>query len=272
MARGQSLVAQLRAVVLPALVDDERAGVVAQMFQSVLDCSAKAMAALKLCQIENQARADADGVLMADDKKRSVKKVVVVSDDGDNAKPHRQRKRRRLADECVTLETPVPHYDGHQWRKYGQKVINNAKHPRSYYRCTYGQEQGCKATKTVQQKDDNGAGAVYEDDQVMFAVVYYGQHTCKPPSSSDTDGTVVDSDSRCSSNISVTCTSVAVIDHHRQSSLESSLLDMAEEDLATEEYDQLFDVAAYEPLDSDPAWEMDDAHGHGHGILKFGHW
>jgi len=36
---------------------------------------------------------------------------------------------RRFAD-SVSLETPVPHYDGRQWRKYGQKNINKEKHPR----------------------------------------------------------------------------------------------------------------------------------------------
>jgi hypothetical protein len=37
---------------------------------------------------------------------------------------------RRLDDSAVSLETPVPHYDGRQWRKYGQKHINNTKHSR----------------------------------------------------------------------------------------------------------------------------------------------
>ena len=36
----------------------------------------------------------------------------------------------RRSDDSVPLETPVPHYDGRQWRKYGQKHINKAKHPR----------------------------------------------------------------------------------------------------------------------------------------------
>ena len=41
---------------------------------------------------------------------------------------------------------------------------------RSYYRCTY-KDEGCQATKHVQQKDNN--------DPPLFLVTYYEQHTCK---------------------------------------------------------------------------------------------
>jgi len=43
---------------------------------------------------------------------------------------------------------------------------------RSYYRCAYSKEQGCPATKTVQQKESDGNGRVR-----LFDVDYYDQHT-----------------------------------------------------------------------------------------------
>jgi hypothetical protein len=156
---------------------------------------------------------------------------------------------------------------------------------RSYYKCTYKQEQDCGATKTVQQYQDC-AGT---DEPAMYTVVYFGQHTCKP-SGNDADAAVViktestgrssgcgagelsPSDSQCS-NISVTCTSVVVDHHQRTASIESSckLLDMAP-DLANAEvntYDQLYDVAAFSPLDLDTDWAID---AHWHDLLKNGYW
>ncbi|XP_020165042.1 disease resistance protein RGA5 [Aegilops tauschii subsp. strangulata] len=59
--------------------------------------------------------------------------------------------------------------DGFSWRKYGQKDILDAKHPRAYYRCTYRKSQGCSATKEVQRTDD---------DPELFLVLYKGKHTC----------------------------------------------------------------------------------------------
>uniref|UniRef100_A0A804NJ16 WRKY domain-containing protein n=1 Tax=Zea mays TaxID=4577 RepID=A0A804NJ16_MAIZE len=43
----------------------------------------------------------------------------------------------------------------------------------NYYRCANSKDQGCPATKTVQQKETDGSGAVK-----LFDVDYYGQHTC----------------------------------------------------------------------------------------------
>ncbi|RCV30899.1 hypothetical protein SETIT_6G132800v2 [Setaria italica] len=66
-----------------------------------------------------------------------------------------------------------PADDGHSWRKYGQKDILGAKHPRAYYRCTHRNSQGCPATKQVQRTDA---------DPALFDVVYHGDHTCRPSS------------------------------------------------------------------------------------------
>ncbi|KAL6642017.1 hypothetical protein ACP70R_020198 [Stipagrostis hirtigluma subsp. patula] len=251
IARQQSLVTQLRAIVLPALQADDRSELAAQMFQSILDCSSKAIAELQL----HQSDARADDVLV-DDKKR----VRMTSDDWtkkEDAKPHHQHKKRRFSD-SVSLETPVPHYDGHQWRKYGQKHINKAKYPRSYYRCTYKQEQDCQATKTVQRQDD-GIGA---DHLVMYTVVYHGQHTCNSNNGDDsatndaetnnqTSSDLVNSDSQ--SSISVNYSNPY---DHQTSVDENKLLDKTADLITMKIMYEPFDMTAFAPLDLD-SWELD---------------
>ncbi|KAM0917826.1 hypothetical protein ACQ4PT_009250 [Festuca glaucescens] len=281
MAREQSLVALLRAVVLPALqlAGGNSAEVVADMFESILDCSTKAIAELKLVRLDrSSAKATAELELVRLDRSRGQdavdhKKIVrkILSGDVNNAK--QRKRRRRLADDSVKLETPVPDYDGHQWRKYGQKPINNAMYPRNYYQCTYMKEHGCRATKTVQQQEEGAA----DDGPAMYAVVYYGQHTCKPSAAVVGAGSGADelarSDSQCS-NISVTCT--VVVDHHhnRTASVESNynLLDMAGDlaaDAEVKAYGQLLDVAGFSPLDLGTGWAIDSQ---AHGLLKYGDW
>lgn len=83
-------------------------------------------------------------------------------------------KRRKNAQHTGSIVTQAPHFDGYKWRKYGQKWISKAKHSRSYYRCANSKDQGCLATKTVQQKESDGSGTVR-----LFDVEYYGHHICK---------------------------------------------------------------------------------------------
>ncbi|KAJ6797471.1 putative WRKY transcription factor 41 [Iris pallida] len=66
------------------------------------------------------------------------------------------------------VEGPID--DGYKWRKYGQKDILGAEHPRGYYRCTHRNSQGCPAMKQVQRSDDN---------PLVFDVTYRGAHTCR---------------------------------------------------------------------------------------------
>ncbi|KAK4268399.1 hypothetical protein QN277_025064 [Acacia crassicarpa] len=65
-----------------------------------------------------------------------------------------------------------PKEDGYAWRKYGQKIILNSKHPRNYYRCTYKHDQGCEAIKHVQK---------IQDDPPLCRTTYFGHHTCTNP-------------------------------------------------------------------------------------------
>ncbi|KAF3321856.1 WRKY transcription factor 64 [Carex littledalei] len=83
---------------------------------------------------------------------------------------HSQRQIRKG---CTSWEiiTSHPDYDGYQWRKYGEKKINNNQFPRCYYRCTYYREYNCKARKQVQQQDYS--------DPPMYNVTHFYDHVCK---------------------------------------------------------------------------------------------
>lgn len=157
--------------------------------------------------------------------------------------------------------------------------LHQSELSRSYYRCTYRQEEKCKATKTVQQREDlHHANSYNGDHPIMYTVVYYGQHTCcKGPAALADDHVVVEAsqistDSHCQSpssssdlqaaevhagnssqcsNISVTCSSSVVVEDCNK------LLDMmpAADELTADVL--LFDMTAYAPLDLDINWEMD---------------
>ncbi|PKU78080.1 WRKY DNA-binding transcription factor 70 [Dendrobium catenatum] len=95
---------------------------------------------------------------------------TVAVEDRKNDTDHKKRKRVQ----SWTIMTSVPHFDGHQWRKYGQKRIHNSDFPRSYYKCTHNKDQGCQATKTIQQKEDK------VPNSPIYKVSYCMHHTCKP--------------------------------------------------------------------------------------------
>ncbi|KAK2407183.1 WRKY DNA-binding transcription factor [Trifolium repens] len=59
--------------------------------------------------------------------------------------------------------------DGHRWRKYGQKKINNSQYSRNYYRCTHKYDQRCLATKQVHR---------IQQKPPLYKTTYYGHHTC----------------------------------------------------------------------------------------------
>ncbi|KAG6434387.1 hypothetical protein SASPL_106018 [Salvia splendens] len=97
-----------------------------------------------------------------------------VSDQQD-LKDHVPKKRKSLerwSEEvhvCCGTRSEDQLEDGYNWRKYGQKDILGATHPRSYYRCTYRHTRGCSATKQVQRG---------EDDPSILRILYRGKHSC----------------------------------------------------------------------------------------------
>nr|CAB3478686.1 unnamed protein product [Digitaria exilis] len=86
--------------------------------------------------------------------------------------PRGSRNRRRDRPSWVKL-TYTPYFDGHLWRKYGQKKIKDAEFPRLYFRCSYRGDRQCLASKLLQQK--NG------DDPPLYEVTYTYEHTCGAP-------------------------------------------------------------------------------------------
>ncbi|KAK4253993.1 hypothetical protein QN277_009431 [Acacia crassicarpa] len=83
------------------------------------------------------------------------------------------KKRKSAQIQTWVVESKMsPKEDGHAWRKYGEKTIVNAKHPRNYYRCIHKHDQGCEAIKHVQK---------IQDDPPLFRTTYFGHHTCTNP-------------------------------------------------------------------------------------------
>ncbi|CAN6705387.1 unnamed protein product [Malus baccata var. baccata] len=75
---------------------------------------------------------------------------------------------RKTSQSWKVISTKIE--DGQAWRKYGQKIILKASYPRAYFRCTRKYDQGCKATKQVQQIQDNPR---------TYQTTYIGEHTCR---------------------------------------------------------------------------------------------
>ncbi|CAO2177755.1 unnamed protein product [Urochloa humidicola] len=83
-----------------------------------------------------------------------------------------RNSRRRDRPSWVKL-TYTPYFDGHLWRKYGQKKIKDAEYPRLYFRCSYRGDRQCLASKLLQQKNN--------DDPPLYEVTYTYEHTCGAP-------------------------------------------------------------------------------------------
>uniref|UniRef100_A0A7N0U3B3 WRKY domain-containing protein n=1 Tax=Kalanchoe fedtschenkoi TaxID=63787 RepID=A0A7N0U3B3_KALFE len=77
--------------------------------------------------------------------------------------------KRRKGSQSWTKLVPALVDDGQAWRKYGQKTILNSPFPRSYFRCAHKTNQGCLATKQVQQS---------RSEPPLYSVTYDGHHTC----------------------------------------------------------------------------------------------
>ncbi|KAI5598379.1 hypothetical protein BDE02_02G127500 [Populus trichocarpa] len=101
-----------------------------------------------------------------------------ANNDGNNSwwrssssEKNRLKVRRKLREPrfCFQTRSDVDVLDdGYKWRKYGQKVVKNSLHPRSYYRCTHN---NCRVKKRVER---------LSEDCRMVITTYEGRHNHSP--------------------------------------------------------------------------------------------
>ncbi|OEL32969.1 hypothetical protein BAE44_0006012 [Dichanthelium oligosanthes] len=117
MRQQQQLLTKLRAIVVPLLpADDPSAELVVHLLEDVLRCNVNVISQLE--------RGNTYYLLPA------VRKSTIHDRNVEQVQKSFNRRRRKNKDISRSLVTDTPHYDGHQWRKYGQKHINGLKHPR----------------------------------------------------------------------------------------------------------------------------------------------
>ncbi|CAL9180751.1 unnamed protein product [Musa hybrid cultivar] len=117
--------------------------------------------------------------LLAGNKKKKKKKknsfvgnenmVSNLSIGATRKKKLKVRKKLREPRFCFKTMSDVDVLDdGYKWRKYGQKVVKDTQHPRSYYRCTQGD---CRVKKRIER---------LAEDPRMVITTYEGRHAHSP--------------------------------------------------------------------------------------------
>ncbi|KAL6619060.1 hypothetical protein ACP70R_034199 [Stipagrostis hirtigluma subsp. patula] len=159
VARGRESAAALEALLhgAPTAPAPAPHGSLRELAAQILRCCDRALAAL---HSEGVVDAAAGG---SPSRKRR-------SPPGAAAQTRPRRRARAAGAEVPTrVEQRSSPEDGFLWRKYGQKDIQNSKYPRTYFRCSYKHDNGCVATRQVQQ---------LEEDPSLYVVTYFGEHTC----------------------------------------------------------------------------------------------
>ncbi|KAL6569277.1 putative WRKY transcription factor 12 [Orobanche minor] len=94
----------------------------------------------------------------------------------DKSKVMKIRRKLREPRFCFQTRSDVDVLDdGYKWRKYGQKVVKNSLHPRSYYRCTHS---NCRVKKRVER---------LSEDCRMVITTYEGRHNHSPCDNTNSD-------------------------------------------------------------------------------------
>ncbi|XP_010559087.1 PREDICTED: probable WRKY transcription factor 12 [Tarenaya hassleriana] len=87
----------------------------------------------------------------------------------EKSKVNKVRRKMREPRFCFQTRSDVDVLDdGYKWRKYGQKIVKNSLHPRSYYRCTHN---NCRVKKRVER---------LSEDCRMVITTYEGRHNHSP--------------------------------------------------------------------------------------------
>lgn len=103
-----------------------------------------------------------------------MKKAAAAAGVGAGAKAKGARRKVREPRFCFKTMSDVDVLDdGYKWRKYGQKVVKNTHHPRSYYRCT---QDKCRVKKRVER---------LAEDPRMVITTYEGRHVHSPSRDDD---------------------------------------------------------------------------------------
>ncbi|KAJ0986202.1 hypothetical protein J5N97_004558 [Dioscorea zingiberensis] len=161
LSRGQDLMRQLKAHLELLSISDMYEPLARELMSSI----EKALNLAKLSSLDEQ-------------EKRSASKSPQSENSTGGFKEQELREMSRKRKSLPTMTRQVQMTgegeessmdDGYHWRKYGQKGILGAKHPRSYYRCTHRNTYGCPATKQLQKTDNN---------PTLLNIIYYGDHTC----------------------------------------------------------------------------------------------
>lgn len=81
-----------------------------------------------------------------------------------------KKKRGNFGRRKNTVSKHIVEDYQYSWRKYGQRFILGAMHPRCYYRCTFKNSKGCPARRQVQKSDR---------DESIYDITYIDDHTCR---------------------------------------------------------------------------------------------
>ncbi|PAN49800.1 hypothetical protein PAHAL_9G476100 [Panicum hallii] len=147
-------------------LDDQRAPWAQRVVDGVLSRLSSAMSAL---DVGGAAAEGGQSPVAGSGSGGASRPQQSASSSGNTKKRSFSGRSQRPSDKKITATLE----DDHVWRKYGQKEIQNSPYPRSYYRCTHSSGQGCNAKRQVQRS---------ETDPSMYVVTYYGEHTCRDPS------------------------------------------------------------------------------------------
>lgn len=158
LLKGQELATQLQGL----LRDTPKAGVLTDQILRSLSRAIRAVDAAKATAAAGEGSEVQSEVTCGGGKRKA------TAGGGDR----RGVCRRRTQQSSGVTTTMKNLDDGQAWRKYGQKEIQNSKHPKAYFRCTHKYDQQCAAQRQVQRCDE---------DPDTFRVTYIGVHTCRDP-------------------------------------------------------------------------------------------